>query len=83
MSVEPGKGGQEFIPETLNKIKELSKIIKENNYQTKIEVDGGIKDYNIKKIKESGADIAVVGSYITKSNNPQQKIDILIEQTKK
>lgn len=83
MSVEPGKGGQEFIPEALNKIKELSKIIKENNYQAKIEVDGGIKDYNIKKIKESGADIAVVGSYITKSNNPQQKIDILIEQTKK
>ena len=50
MSVEPGKGGQEFIPETLEKINKLNKIIKENNYQIKIEVDGGIKDYNIKKV---------------------------------
>lgn len=83
MSVEPGQGGQEFIPETLNKIKKLSKTIKDNNYSIKIEVDGGIKDFNIKEIKESGANIAVVGSYITKSDNYQEKINNLIQKIKK
>lgn len=83
MSVEPGKGGQKFLPSSLHKIKQLTQIIKENNYPTKIEVDGGVKDTNIKTIQESGADIAVIGTYIINSNNYQASINNLINTKKK
>lgn len=72
MSVEPGFGGQKFIESTYNKIKNIKNLKKDIT----IEVDGGIKDYNIKKI-EKYADIAVVGSYITKSNNYKEAINKL------
>ena len=77
MSVEPGYGGQEFIPNTLNKIEELSKIIKENNYNIEIEVDGGINDTNINSLINAGANIAVSGSFITNANNYQEQINKL------
>ncbi len=65
MSVEPGKGGQEFIESSLDKIKELSNLQKDNHYL--IAVDGGINDKNIKKVKDAGADVAVIGSYFLKN----------------
>ena len=73
MSVEPGKGGQKFIPNTINKIKELKKI-KSNNII--LEVDCGINDTNIKKLKNI-VDIVVVGSYITKSIDYNKQINNL------
>ena len=72
MSVEPGFGGQEFIPNSLDKAKQLRKI----NKNIIIEIDGGIKDTNINEIKKY-VDIAVVGSYITNSNNYNQAINNL------
>lgn len=70
MSVEPGKGGQKFIPDVLNKIKEL----KQNNLI--IEIDGGINDTNIKELKNI-VDIVVVGSYITNSSDYNKQINNL------
>ena len=75
MSVEPGKGGQSFIQKSVDKIELLNKLRKENNYNYLIEVDGGINDITIKSIKS--ADIVVVGSFITNSNNYQSQIDKL------
>ena len=72
MSVEPGFGGQEFIPSTLEKAKQLRKI----NKSIIIEMDGGIKDTNINQLKDH-IDIAVVGSYITKKENYNQAINNL------
>lgn len=69
MSVEPGYGGQEFIENSLNKIKELRKYIDENNLNVELEVDGGINNHTSKQIKEAGADIAVVGSYLVNSED--------------
>ncbi len=72
MSVEPGFSGQEFIPNTINRIKE----IKELNPNLIIEVDGGIKGTNINLIKNS-IDIAVVGSYITNKSDYNEAINNL------
>lgn len=72
MSVEPGFGGQEFIPSTLEKTKQLRKI----NKSIIIEMDGGIKDTNIDQLKDH-IDIAVVGSYITKKEDYNQAINKL------
>ena len=72
MSVEPGFGGQEFIPNTINRIKE----IKELNSNLITEVDGGIKDTNINLLKDS-IDIAVVGSYITNKSDYNEAINNL------
>lgn len=77
MTVEPGKGGQDIIPETINKIEELKKYIEENNIEIDIEADGGINLDNIDKIKEAGADIAVVGTAIINSENYKETIDKL------
>lgn len=76
MSVEPGKGGQQFIDIT-NKIKTLDELRKNNNYKYEIEVDGGINDINIELLKETNADIAVVGSFITNTNNYEHQINFL------
>lgn len=69
MTVEPGKGGQELLPETLNKIAELNKFIYENGYEADIEVDGGINDKTAKQVIDAGANILVAGSYIINSEN--------------
>lgn len=73
MSVNPGYGGQEFIDIT-HKIKEISKYNKQNSFI--IEVDGGINNLNIKRIKEAGATTVVVGSFIT-NGNYEERIKIL------
>ena len=69
MSVFPGFGGQKFIPETINKIKELKKIKEKNNYSFDIEVDGGINFLNSKDVINAGANILVSGTTIFKENN--------------
>lgn len=62
MSVNPGFGGQEFIPCVLDKIKALKDIIKERGFNVLIEVDGGVKPDNVREIASAGADILVMGS---------------------
>ena len=79
MSVNPGFGGQKFMPEVLNKIKELKNIQKEKNLDFDIEIDGGIDFENSKMASEAGANILVSGTTIFKSNNGDIKknIDLL------
>ena len=72
MTVNPGFGGQKFIPEMIQKIKDLRKI----NKNIDIEVDGGINDKTAKLVKEAGANVLVAGSYIF-SGNYKEKIDSL------
>ena len=70
MSVNPGFGGQSYIPEMTGKIAKLNKIIEANNYDCQIEVDGGIKNHNLKQIVNAGADIIVAGSAIFGADDP-------------
>ncbi len=79
MSVNPGFGGQKFMPEVLSKIKELKNIQKEKNIDFDIEIDGGINFENSKIAIEAGANILVSGTTIFKSNNGNIKknIDLL------
>ena len=69
MTVVPGKGGQSLIPETLEKVKALSKYLQENDYDLDIEVDGGINEQTAILAKEAGANILVAGNYIISSND--------------
>ena len=64
MSVNPGFGGQKFIPNTLDKVKELDKLRKEKNLSFKIEIDGGVSLANAKEVYEAGVDIIVAGSAV-------------------
>ena len=77
MTVEPGKGGQALIPETIEKVKETKKYLMENNLDTYIEVDGGINKETAKEAKETGADILVSGSAVISETNFKEVIDIL------
>ncbi|MFO7969122.1 MAG: ribulose-phosphate 3-epimerase [Bacillota bacterium] len=77
MSVEPGKGGQKFLPNSLKKIAFLDKQRKLNNYDYLIEVDGGINIKNAKAVKEVGCDIIVVGSFIFNHKNRKAIIEEL------
>lgn len=69
MSVNPGFGGQKFIPSSLKKIEELSRIRKEKGYNFLIEVDGGIDKENIKRISDAGCNVFVAGSSIFGKDN--------------
>ncbi|HDM8434147.1 TPA: ribulose-phosphate 3-epimerase [Yersinia enterocolitica] len=64
MSVNPGFGGQSFIPETLNKLRQVRKLIDDSGYDIRLEVDGGVKVDNIRDIAAAGADMFVAGSAI-------------------
>jgi ribulose-phosphate 3-epimerase len=64
MTVNPGFGGQKFIPSTLKKVRRLREIVVSNNYRTRIEVDGGISTSNLSNIIAAGAEIIVAGSAI-------------------
>lgn len=64
MSVNPGFGGQKFIPQTLEKIKDLDRIRKEKGYTYKIEIDGGVSLNNVEMIRDAGCDIFVAGSAV-------------------
>lgn len=77
MSVNPGFGGQTFIPHSIQKIREVKTLIGSTNSTAKIEVDGGISLKNAADIVNSGADILVAGSSIFSSENPKKTIEKL------
>lgn len=77
MTVEPGKGGQKLIPQTVEKVRELKKYIEQNNLDTYIEVDGGVNKETVDLVKEAGADIAVAGSSIISAENFKKAIEVL------
>ena len=82
MSVNPGFGGQEFMPEVLTKIKELKKIQEQKKINFDIEIDGGINFDNAKKAIKAGANILVSGTTIFKSNNGDIKKNIELLRSK-
>ena len=77
MSVNPGFGGQKFIPETINKIRQLKKLINEKNATALIEIDGGVTVKNAREIIDAGADVLVAGSTVFKSPAPAATIEAL------
>ena len=81
MSVNPGFGGQEFIPESLDKVRRLRKMIDERGLRTRIEIDGGIDIDNIADITGAGAEIIVAGSAIFGSGDPGVAVRKLREAT--
>ena len=76
MSVEPGFGGQKFMPEVLPKLKELKKIMDKEKYTLDLEVDGGINFKNSKTVKDAGANVLVSGSTVFKENGGDLKKNI-------
>jgi ribulose-phosphate 3-epimerase len=80
MSVNPGFGGQSFIPSTLKKIERLRKIVDQSRYPLEIEVDGGVKVENIRQVSIAGADIFVVGTGIFKTNDYEETIKELRQE---
>lgn len=79
MSVNPGFGGQSFIPYTLEKIAEVKRIAEEVNPSLMIEVDGGIGADNLKQVIEKGANVIVAGSAVFKDNKIEENIKLLKE----
>jgi len=77
MSVNPGFGGQSFIENTYNKVKELKELIQSTGSDCQIEIDGGVTNENAKKLVHAGANILVAGSYVFKSSNPTETISKL------
>ena len=82
MSVNPGFGGQKFMPEVLNKVKELKRVQKEKNLDFDIEIDGGINFDNSKSAIQAGVNILVSGTTIFKSNNGDIKKNIELLKSK-
>lgn len=79
MSVNPGFGGQRFIPETLKKIIHLRRMINENNFSCALEVDGGIGIDNIREVSDAGADMFVCGASIFETSDRKKTIQMLRE----
>lgn len=77
MSVNPGFGGQKFIPNTINKVKELRQLIEETGSKALIEVDGGVNDVTGAALKAAGADVLVAGNYVFKAEKPASAIELL------
>ena len=75
MSVNPGFGGQAFIPETLEKLRIVRDLIDSRGLQTRLEIDGGVKIDNIKDIASAGADTFVAGSAIFNTDDYKSTID--------
>lgn len=76
MTVNPGFGGQAFLPETMDKIRQLVKLREEKGLTFDIEVDGGIDGETISQAKEAGANVFVAGSYVF-NGDPQERVDTL------
>ena len=74
MSVNPGFGGQKFIPQTVSKVRELAKIKKEQGLSFAIEIDGGVTLDNAKMLAEAGVEIAVAGSAVFKAENGEDTV---------
>jgi ribulose-phosphate 3-epimerase len=83
MTVNPGFGGQEFIPSILPKIEQLRRLIDEKGWKLELEVDGGIKIENIGQVAKAGADVFVSGSGIFKTSNYRHTIAAMREQIQK
>ena len=79
MSVEPGFGGQSFIPGSLDKIRELRAMAHEGGLSTLIEVDGGISARNAREVFEAGADALVAGSAVFGAPDPEAEIVRMLE----
>ena len=79
MTVDPGFGGQAFIPETVAKVAELAAYKKEHGLDFEIEVDGGINAETIKEVAQAGATVAVAGSYVFNAKDPAMQIATLKE----
>ncbi len=77
MSVNPGFGGQSFIPSSLEKLRVVRKMIDDKNLNTRLEIDGGVKTDNIRDIASAGADTFVAGSAIFNTDNYKSTIDIM------
>ncbi|MGR5237878.1 ribulose-phosphate 3-epimerase [Vibrio alfacsensis] len=80
MSVNPGFGGQSFIPNTLDKLRAVRKMIDESGRDIRLEIDGGVKVDNIREIAEAGADMFVAGSAIFSQPDYKQVIDQMREE---
>ena len=80
MSVNPGFGGQKFIPSSVSKVKKLKTLIEQKNASTMIEVDGGVNLETGAQLSQAGADALVAGSYVFKSANPSETISNLKKQ---
>ncbi|MDE6427836.1 MAG: ribulose-phosphate 3-epimerase, partial [Muribaculaceae bacterium] len=74
MSVNPGFGGQKFIPQILDKTRRLRRMISESGSQALIQIDGGVNMETGRQLVEAGADILVAGSYVFNSPNPAETI---------
>ena len=74
MSVNPGFGGQKFIPSTLKKLEKVRKLVDDSDYAIRLEVDGGVGVGNIREIADAGADMFVAGSAIFNSNDYRKTI---------
>ncbi|MCG6968515.1 MAG: ribulose-phosphate 3-epimerase [Gammaproteobacteria bacterium] len=83
MSVNPGFGGQKFIPNTLSKLREARKLIDESGYNIRLEIDGGVKVDNIREIAEAGADTFVAGSAIFNTEDYKATIGAMREELAK
>jgi ribulose-phosphate 3-epimerase len=79
MSVNPGFGGQSFIENTFEKVKQLKKLIEDKQSSCLIEIDGGVTNNNGSKLISNGADVLVAGSYIFSAQDPKSNIDLLKE----
>ena len=77
MSVNPGFGGQSFIPQSLQKLKQVRTMIDDSGHAIRLEIDGGVKIDNIAAIKQAGADTFVAGSAIFNTTNYQHTIDAM------
>lgn len=77
MSVNPGFGGQKFIPHTLEKVKELRALIERTGSKALIEVDGGVNRETGKQLVEAGVDVLVAGNAVFKAENPLEEIEFL------
>ena len=77
MSVNPGFGGQSFIENTFEKVKELKNLIKKSKTSCLIEIDGGVTNKNASKLIKCGANVLVAGNYIFKANDPKANISLL------
>ena len=80
MSVNPGFGGQKFVPTSMDKLRRLRRMIDERDLKTRIEVDGGIDASNIAEICDAGAEIIVAGSAVFGGGKPTEAVRELIER---
>jgi ribulose-phosphate 3-epimerase len=77
MSVNPGFGGQKFIPHTLDKVAQLRKLIQETGSRALIEVDGGVNQQTAPQLVTAGTDVLVAGSFVFGAEDPRKNIDFL------